>query len=84
MNELIRNLYGKAVEYTEENAGRKGQKSVELMCADKFAELIVQECIAGFDERISTRYQGSEKDNNIAYGMEIVVEHIKQHFGVEE
>ena len=44
MNHKIRNLYQQSVLYTQQNAGRKGQRSVEMMCAKKFAELIIEEC----------------------------------------
>ena len=44
MNERIKELYSQAVQYTMDNAGRKGQASSDRMCAEKFAELIVREC----------------------------------------
>ena len=50
----------------------------------KFAELIVKETLSGLKERIATRYQGSEKDRDIGYGMEIVYFDIVDKFGVEE
>ena len=46
--------------------------------------LTVQECLAGMQERIQTRYQGSNKDSDIAYGMEIVVDDIKQKFQLDD
>jgi hypothetical protein len=79
MNKRIKELIKQATTIRYSGPGEIEEFDKEL-----FAELLVRECIEGFEERISTRYQGSEKDNNIAYGMEIVVEHIKQHFGVEE
>jgi len=45
MNAQIEKLYNEAVQYTMDNAGRKGQASCNKMCADKFAELIVRECV---------------------------------------
>lgn len=51
MNIKIRNLYQQSVLYTQQNAGRKGQRSVEMMCANKFAELIVRECSRLVDTR---------------------------------
>ena len=50
----------------------------------EFAELIVKECLGDFKNRIATRYQGSDKDRDIAYGMEIVYMDIVDKFGVEE
>lgn len=46
--------------------------------------LTVQECLAGWQERILTRYQGSDRDSAIAYGMEIVVDEIKQKFQLDD
>lgn len=51
---------------------------------EKFAELIIKETLSGLKERIATRYQGSEKDRDIGYGMEIVYFDIVDKFGVEE
>jgi hypothetical protein len=51
---------------------------------EKYAELIIRECLGDLKERIAIRYQGSEKDRDIAYGMEIVYMDIVDNFGVEE
>jgi hypothetical protein len=51
---------------------------------EKFAELIIKECLGDLKERIAIRYQGSEKDRDIAYGMEIVYLDIVDKFGVDE
>lgn len=52
--------------------------------AEKFAELIIKECLGDLKDRIARRYQGDEKDKNIGYGMEIVYYDIVDKFGVEE
>lgn len=49
---------------------------------EKFSKLIIDECIAGFDKRIRTRYEGSQKDIDVGYGMEIVVQSIKDKFDI--
>ena len=49
----------------------------------KFAELIVRECLGDLKERIALRYQGSDKDRDIGYGMEIAYYDIVDKFGVE-
>jgi hypothetical protein len=49
----------------------------------KFAELIIRECLSDLKERIALRYQGSDKDCDIGYGMEIVYWEIVDKFGVE-
>ena len=51
---------------------------------EELIRLTVQECLAGLQERIQTRYQGSNKDSDIAYGMEIVVDEIKQKFQLDD
>ena len=50
---------------------------------EKFAELIIRECLGDLKERIALRYQGSDKDCLVAYGMEIVYMDIVDRFGVE-
>ena len=44
MNPQIKELYSQAIQYTMDNAGRRGQASSDRMCAEKFSELIVKEC----------------------------------------
>jgi hypothetical protein len=51
--------------------------------AKKFAELLIRECLSDLKERIALRYQGSDKDCDIGYGMEIVYYEIVDKFGVE-
>jgi len=48
-----------------------------------FGELVVNECLSDLKERIAIRYQGSDKDCDIGYGMEIVYWEIVDKFGVE-
>jgi len=48
-----------------------------------FAELIVLECLSDLKDRIAIRYQGSDRDCDIGYGMEIVYWEIVDKFGVE-
>jgi hypothetical protein len=50
---------------------------------EKFAELIIRECLGDHKERIATRYQGSDYDRAVAYGMEIVYYDIVEKFRVE-
>ena len=51
---------------------------------EKLAELIVKECLGDFKDRIARRYQGSVRDRDVAYGMEIVYSNIQDKFGVDE
>jgi histidinol phosphatase-like enzyme len=46
----------------------------------KFAELIIKECICDFEEKITIRYDSEDMD--VGYGMEIVIDSIKQKFGI--
>ena len=48
----------------------------------KFAKLIALECVSDLKDRIAIRYQGSEKDRDIGYGMEIVYWEIVDKFGL--
>lgn len=50
---------------------------------EKFAELIIRECLGDHKERIALRYQGSDYDRAVGYGMEIVYYEIVEKFGVE-
>jgi hypothetical protein len=80
MNEKINGLWDKAVTLVEQEPD--GDWSLDTI-KDKFAELIVQECI-----NIGDNYEdilGNEPEcfncRKVAYG---IVDKIKQHFGVEE
>lgn len=46
--------------------------------------LTVRECIEGINDRISTRYRGSERDVDVGYGMEIVYDNIVQKFQLDD
>ena len=59
-----------------------GEESPERL--EKFALLIVKECLGDFKDRIARRYQGSVRDRDVAYGMEIVYSNIQDKFGVDE
>ena len=50
---------------------------------EKFAKLIIRECLSDHKERIATRYQGSDYDRAVGYGMEIVYYDIVEKFRVE-
>jgi hypothetical protein len=52
---------------------------------EKFAELIVQECISRCDGNSEYKnHQDTEFGRGVAVGIEVAKEQIKQHFGVEE
>ncbi len=78
MNERIKALREQSIKWAYEN-----QQSMDG-AMDKFAELIIRECLGDHKERIATRYQGSDYDRAVGYGMEIVYYDIVEKFGVEE
>jgi hypothetical protein len=45
MDIRIEELYNQSVLYTMNNCGRRGQASSNMMCAEKFAELIILKCV---------------------------------------
>ena len=79
MNPRIQELMEQAMELKDPYAV-EGEFGPRELNTAKFAELIVLECVAGFKDRITTRYQGSKKDADIAYGMEIVYQEIVDKF----
>jgi hypothetical protein len=78
MNERIYELADRAGEYADFESGICTDEFLE-----KFAELIIRECLGDHKERIATRYQGSDYDRAVAYGMEIVYFDIVEKFRVE-
>jgi hypothetical protein len=69
MNERIKKLKEQATSYTW-----NGNDVTEKLDEQKFAELIVKDCI-GIVEKQRAR---------MSYGPTFVIKDIKQHFGVEE
>jgi hypothetical protein len=80
MNERIKDLWQLAACYVNP-LKTGGEWQAEFV--EKFAELIIRECLGDLKERIALRYQGSDKDCDIGYGMEIVYYDIIDRFGVE-
>jgi hypothetical protein len=84
MNERIKELAGQAKFMAEESINKQISANAELNAfAEKFAELIIKECLGDHKELIAARYQGSDYDRAVAYGMEIVYYDIVEKFGVE-
>jgi len=81
---MVENMNQRFLELAKQ-AGLKFPSETALSpMEEKFAELIVKECLGDLKERITLRYQGDQKDRLIAYGMEIVYLDIVDNFGVEE
>jgi hypothetical protein len=78
MNERIRDLAVKADVWCDQN--HAGDDHYDLMWEQKFAELIVQECVASIEKTIETNCDtGSEK-----MGCEFAITDLLEHFGVPE
>jgi hypothetical protein len=77
MNERIREL---ALQCKIETHGVNGELLYEGFNEEKFAELIVQECVASIEKTIETNCDtGSEK-----MGCEFAITDLLEHFGVPE
>jgi hypothetical protein len=80
MNERIQKLYDQADKFAKENRTQNisgpGNNYFELF-HEKFAELIVRECISTLEEKI---YQSIDNDGDEVWADLI----LKEHFGVEE
>jgi hypothetical protein len=89
MNERIKELMAQADKFAAENKTQTisglGNNYFELL-HEKFAELIVRECIAhGKLTQSQTVVNGSEEYNaGREMGIEVFMNQIKKHFGVEE
>ena len=76
MNERIQKLAEQATEYANEQNELHGVGYV-ITFKEKFAELIVQECISTLEEKI---YQSIDNEGDEVWADLI----LKEHFGVEE
>lgn len=84
MNKRICALMEQADLYARSDNSSMLFENYKKRYSEKFVELIVQECLGDVKERIARRYQGSEQDRDIGYGMEIVYFDIIDKFGVKE
>ena len=78
MNERISELWDKAAESTMDQSWESQTKFME-----RFAELIVQECI-GKVTKVSDSIKQFDSDNIDGIDLcDLITYHIKKHFGVE-
>ena len=83
MNERIQELVGQAKFMAEETINQQISKNAELdTFAEKFAKLIVRECIGCCEQVISDPVP--ESVDTWLNGGEQCIQEIKEHFGVEE
>ena len=80
MNERIRELINEATSFKEGLI--EGKYDIEVFDKEKFAELIVRECMRMCDvAAIGYESHGHMKEANGCYSAK---EYIEEHFGVEE
>ena len=86
MNERIRELAVKAKLMAEEDINRQISYNTELKAfAEKFAELLVRECLAIVrKEALLTDYVPAEMNEHAGKRLHDAYVIIKEHFGVEE
>ena len=86
MNERIRELINEATSFKEGDT--EGKYDIEVFDKEKFAELIVRECISIVDEQKECLHEEQQYWHDRDYGYEMAVNDaskgIKQFFGVEE
>jgi hypothetical protein len=79
MNERIRELVGQAKFMAEETINKQISKNAELDAfAEKFAELVVRECVGICNKIYFDRYPDAEEWERSEEG-----DAIKKHFGVD-
>ena len=80
MNERIKELWYQAV---QPHTGDSWAEQTAFM--EKFAELIVGECIQVSEPVLDEPYEDmTEFGKGLVEGQDVAIEKIKQHFGVEE
>ena len=86
MNERIRELINESTCFKEGDT--EGKYDIEVFDKEKFAQLIVRECITIVDEQKECLHEEQQYWHDRDYGYEMAVNDaskgIKQFFGVEE
>ena len=82
MNERIKELLKQASKLANTDDNKDFDRNFDMIVAEKFAELIVRECIGCCEQVISDPVPKSV-DTWLNGGSQCIDE-IKQHFGVEE
>ena len=79
MNERIKELINESTCFKEGDT--EGKYDIEVFDKEKFAELIVKECITKVELR---REFAIEDDHNVDEAFSLLIYDIESHFGVEE
>ena len=82
MNERIKELTEQARQYAENKQNDPLRVYTLDVFTEKFAELIVRECLAKCD-KYAGGGAGSEWDLGAMYSAEAIGDEIREHFGVE-
>jgi hypothetical protein len=83
MNERIKELAEKA--FDKANDGSISDIKITKEFVEKFAELLIQQCINVCEPVLDEPYEDmSEFGKGLVEGQDVAVEKIKRHFGVEE
>lgn len=87
MNERINELFGKALDQAVPETWTTLTPAQLSKLKEKFAELIVKECISVGMAKSKELFSYSKKEGDIfeyeSHGAEDAVDSIKEHFGVE-
>jgi hypothetical protein len=89
MNERVDELLWQAGGYTKLNypddTFLDGRYALTQEQLDKFAELIVRECVQVCEPILDEPYEDmTEFGKGLVEGQDVAIERIKEHFGVEE
>lgn len=82
MNERIEELAGQAFQFSADNADENGKGQLGVF-AEKFAELIVDECMLINRQRLFPDYEGDS--HRVAHNNALLCANsdLREHFGVE-
>lgn len=85
MNEQIKKLADEAAKYSAVMALPTGKSGDELF-VERFAELIVQECVSkiGDEYKDALDYVMEDWDRGFLGGLSCAMDTVQKHFGVEE
>ena len=80
MNERIEELAEKA----SNDIGMIGYHNIPDKYKEKFAELILKDCVAVIAEDLGSGMDHSDFSDGMEWGLRMAINSIKEHFGVKE
>ena len=87
MNERIKQLADKAGQLQLATPDNPSADAIMVLIGpniEKFAELIVKECVETISSHMSRHVTGAVRNNGFNLGLATARESIEEHFGVEE